>query len=235
MQSDSLYFPAVEESNKNGLLAFSRPPLKSEMLIDAFRHGIFPWPSDGMPAIPWFSPDPRAVVPLGDLPVSRRLQRTLRSERLSTGRFTISRNRDFSGVIKACASVGNRPREMWITPEMRRAYTQLHREGVAHSLEVWSEEGERSRLIGGIYGVAIGAFFGAESMFHHVRDASKVAFVHLCRHLRRQGYLLLDIQVLSPHTARLGAMEIPRNEYLARLHEALQRECRFDDCSGRDS
>ncbi len=145
--------------------------------------------------------------------VSRRLRRTCDS-----GRFTATIDRDFPGVIRGCATAGNRVGNTWLTKKMIAAYIRLHRLGHAHSVEVWHEE----KLAGGTYGVAIGGFFAAESMFHRVRDASKVALVHLVEHLKHRGYVLFDIQQLTPHTARFGAVEIPRREYLARLAEAIE-------------
>ena len=132
----------------------------------------------------------------------------------------MTRDVDFAGVIRGCAMAPGRLNQTWLTPEMIDAYIRLHELGHAHSVEVWHEH----ELAGGVYGVAIGGLFAAESKFYRVRDASKVALVHLVEHLRERGYTLLDIQQLTPHTARLGAMAIPRVEYLARLAKAI--DCR---------
>ena len=160
----------------------------------------------------WWSPDPRAIIELDGLVVSRRLKRTCRS-----GQFQVTRDGDFEGVIRGCGTAPGRVGATWITPEMIAAYTNLAGLGHAHSVEVWRQ----GRLAGGVYGVAIGGLFAAESKFYRVRDASKVALVHLVDHLRARGYVLLDIQQYTPHTARLGAIEIPRSVYLARLAEAV--------------
>jgi leucyl/phenylalanyl-tRNA--protein transferase len=184
-------------------------------LLDAYRHGIFPWYDEQTPVM-WWSPDPRAIFELDGLHVSRRLGRTIRS-----GQFAVTVNRDFAGVIRACAV---RPGQgTWITPEMIEAYERLHQLGFAHSIE--ARRGDV--LAGGVYGVAIGGFFAGESMFTRVRDGSKVALVALVERLRQRGFTLFDTQFATDHTRRLGAVEIPRDEYLARLREALAREVTF--------
>jgi leucyl/phenylalanyl-tRNA---protein transferase len=172
--------------------------------------------------IPWCSPDPRAIIPLDSFHVSRRLQRTVRS-----GRFMATSDRDFSGVIHGCARRHGLNAGTWITQRMIRAYRRLHELGFAHSVEVWLQ----GRLAGGVYGVSIGGLFAGESMFHTERDASKVALVHLLAHLRRRGYMLLDIQQWTAHTGRFGAIEISRREYLRRLAEALRRPASFGESS----
>ena len=189
--------------------------LSPRRLLEAYRRGIFPW-YDAQTPILWWSPDPRAVFELDGLHVSRRLARTVRA-----GKFEVTADRDFAGVIRGCA---DRPESgVWITPEMIEAYVRLHRLGHAHSVEVW----HGGELAGGLYGVAAGGLFAGESMFTRVRDASKVALVHLVERLRQRGYCLFDIQMLTEHTARLGAIEIPRSEYLRRLGEALGRDVTF--------
>jgi leucyl/phenylalanyl-tRNA---protein transferase len=189
--------------------------LSPTRLLDAYRHGIFPWYDDETPIL-WWSPDPRAVFELDGLHVSRRLRRTIRS-----GRFTVTVNYDFGGVIRACAV---RPEQgTWITADMIAAYERLHRLGFAHSVEAWRGD----ELAGGVYGVAIGGLFAGESMFTRVRDGSKVALVALVKRLRDRGYTLFDTQFVTDHTRRLGAVEIPRDEYLERLREALARGATF--------
>jgi leucyl/phenylalanyl-tRNA--protein transferase len=184
-------------------------------LLRAYRSGIFPWFGEEEP-ICWWSPDPRAIFELDGLHVSRRLARTLRS-----GKFRVTVNNDFAGVIRGCAV---RPGEgTWITPEMIDAYEEMHRLGHAHSVEAWSDDA----LAGGVYGVALGGLFAAESMFTRQRDASKVALVALRDRIRDRGFQLLDIQLSTPHTTRLGAVEIPREEYLRRLRKALAVKCGF--------
>jgi leucyl/phenylalanyl-tRNA--protein transferase len=184
-------------------------------LLDAYRHGIFPFFDENTPIL-WWSPDPRAVFEMDGMYVSRRLSRTVRS-----GRFDVTVNESFEQVIRGCAE---RPGEgTWITPDMIDAYTQLHELGHAHSVEVW----HGGELAGGVYGVSVGGLFAGESMFTRVRDASKVALVYLMEHLRQRGFELFDVQFLNDHTARLGAVEIPRSEYLRRLREAVESEVRF--------
>jgi leucyl/phenylalanyl-tRNA--protein transferase len=199
-------------ADSDGLLALGGR-LAPEWLLDAYRHGIFPWPqSDIDEPMLWWSPDPRAIIEFDRFHVSRRLARTCRS-----GRFAVTRDRDFAGVIHGCATAGGRAGQTWLTPRMIRAYTRLFELGHAHSVETWHE----GQLAGGVYGVAIGGLFAAESMFYRAGDASKVALVHLVQHLQARGYRLLDIQQLTPATAPFGAVEIPRREYLTRLAEAL--------------
>jgi leucyl/phenylalanyl-tRNA--protein transferase len=188
--------------------------LRPEVLLQAYCRGIFPWYDEGYPVC-WWSPDPRAVFDLDRFHVPRRLRRTVRS-----GRFTVTVNRAFGAVIRGCA---DRPEGTWITADMIAAYETLHRLGYAHSVEVWAGE----RLGGGIYGVALGGLFAGESMFTRVRDTSKVALVFLVDRLRERGFPLFDIQMLTEHTARLGAVEIPRSEYLARLRRALACKVSF--------
>jgi len=159
----------------------------------------------------WWSPDPRAVIELDQFHVARRLRRICR-----TGRFRITCNQCFTEVIRGCSVAQDRSRETWLTGEMIDAYVRLHESGVAHSVEAWHE----GHLAGGVYGVALGGMFAAESMYYAVRDASKVALVHLIAHLKTHDYRLLDIQQLTSHTKRMGASAIPRREYLERLSAA---------------
>jgi len=211
-------FPPAEFADPEGLLAVGGE-LTTEWLSDAYQHGIFPWPvNDNLLA--WWSPDPRAVIELDQLHVSRRLARTIRG-----GQFEVTCNRDFAGVIQGCATAQHRHRETWLTPEMQEAYLRLHELGVAHSVEVWFQ----GKLAGGTYGVAFGAMFAAESKFYHQRDASKVAVVHLVNHLKARGFQLLDIQQLTPHMARMGAVEIGRDEFLRRVHLAIASDVTFGD------
>ena len=184
-------------------------------LLGAYSRGFFPMAVEGR--IGWFSPERRGILPIDGLHVPRRLQRVLRQ-----GRFRGTTNRAFPAVIAACAE---RPAAAgtWLDPELIASYTALHEAGHAHSVEVWQGE----RLAGGLYGVSLrGAFFG-ESMFHTVTDASKVALCLLVERLRRRGYRLLDIQWLTAHLARFGAVEVPRRRYLALLATALAADCRF--------
>jgi leucyl/phenylalanyl-tRNA--protein transferase len=203
-----------EKADATGLVGVGLD-LSPQRLLEAYRRGIFPFYDDTTPIL-WWSPDPRAVFEMDGLHVSRRLARTVRS-----GKFAVSVNRAFADVINGCA---DRPGHgVWLTPEMIEAYTALHGLGHAHSLEVW----HAGALAGGVYGVAVGGLFAGESMFTRVRDASKVALVHLMERLRRHGYVLFDVQFLNDHTAGLGAVEIPRREYLRRLRQALKCEASF--------
>ena len=212
-------FPPPDRAEPAGLVTIGGT-LSPELLLDAYRHGIFPWPIiRGCREVQWWSPDPRAIFELDGFHVSRRLERTCRS-----GRFQITSDRDFAGVITGCATAGRRARSTWLTRDMIAAYQRLFDLGHAHSVEVWRE----GRLVGGTYGVAIGGLFAGESMFHIERDASKVALAHLVPHLRQRGYRLFDIQELSPHTASLGAIEIPRRAYLDRLADAVDCPATFD-------
>jgi leucyl/phenylalanyl-tRNA--protein transferase len=203
-----------EQADDTGLVAVGGD-LNPQRLVEAYRRGIFPWYDEGLP-ICWWSPDPRGIFELDGLHVSRRLDRTIRS-----GRFSVTVNRDFAGVIRGCA---DRPGDgTWITAEMILAYESLHRLGFAHSVEVW----KGGILAGGLYGVALGGLFAGESMFSRQRDTSKVALVFLIDRLRQRGFQLFDIQFLNNHTARLGAVEVPRREYLKRLRAALDSRVRF--------
>jgi len=180
-----------------------------ELLVHAYQQGVFPMGmEDG--SIGWFSPDPRGIIPLDTFHVPGRLQRVMRSSR-----FTTTVNRDFEGVMRACAA--DRDDGTWMTDQLLRAYVGLHTQGLAHSVEVWRD----NALVGGLYGVHLGGAFFGESMFHTETDASKVALVTLIERMRERGFTLLDIQWVTPHLERFGAMEIPRREYLIRLAEAL--------------
>jgi leucyl/phenylalanyl-tRNA--protein transferase len=181
-----------------------------ETLLRAYREGVFPWSSD--PMLTWWSPDPRAIFDLESYRPSRSLRKRIRRAGWS---FTI--DRDFEGVMRKCAEPTSSRPTTWITEEFVAAYTELHRRGAAHSVEVY----EKEELTGGLYGVSIGGFFGGESMFHRRPDASKAAVAHLVQHLRARGFVLLDAQVPNPHLATLGAVEVSRDEFLSRLRHAL--------------
>jgi leucyl/phenylalanyl-tRNA---protein transferase len=208
-------FLPPEMADDMGLVAVGGE-LSPTWLLEAYRRGIFPMYAEDEPLL-WWSPHPRAVLPLDGLYVSRRLRRTIRS-----GKFRLTVNRAFPDVIRGCA---NRPPGdgNWLTHDMIRAYETLHRLGYAHSVEAWHGD----ELGGGVYGVALGNLFAAESMFTRVRDGSKVALTYLVEHLRQRGFTLLDVQFINDHTARLGTIEIPRREYLKRLREALRGKATF--------
>ena len=185
------------------------------MLLAAYRQGFFPMAVDG--EIRWFSPRERGIIPLDGFHLPRRLRRVLRQRR-----FEVAVDRAFDRVVAACAS---RPAAdgTWIDAEIAASYAALHRAGCAHSVETWCD----GELVGGLYGVTLrGAFFG-ESMFHRTTDASKVALSFLVERLRERGYTLLDIQWVTPHLARLGAVAVHRTRYRVLLAAAMQQDCRF--------
>lgn len=190
--------------------------LNSEILLVAYANGFFPMPHPETDEICWFNPDPRAIIPLDGMHVSRSLRRSLRQRG-----FESSVNQDFRSVIEGCSQ----REETWISQEIKRAYSQLHDEGHAHSLEVW----QNGRLVGGIYGVALGGAFFAESKFHRVTDASKAALYYLTQHLKRVGFELLEVQFLIPHLASLGAIEISAQVYKGLLESALKKQTNFND------
>jgi leucyl/phenylalanyl-tRNA--protein transferase len=239
------FFPPPTCTSPDGLLCVGGE-LSPDWLIDAYRHGIFPWPVWEDEPMAWWCPDPRTVIELGGLHISHRLRRTIQS-----GKYRATCDRDFEGVIRGCATAPGRKGTTWLTPSMIAAYVAMHRLGHAHSVEVWAShpllsgegrgegamrnnphpnplpEGEGMMLVGGTYGIAIGGFFAAESKFHLARDASKVALAYLVAHLAARGYQLFDIQQWSPHTGRLGAIEIPRLDYLRRLAAAVNLPVEF--------
>ena len=208
-------FPDPRRADAAGLVA-SGGDLEPSTLVAAYRRGIFPWPAEGIDLL-WWSPDPRAVLPLDGLHVSRRLGQTLRQHR-----FRVTIDGDFAAVIAGCADRGTE--ETWITPALRAAYERLHALGWAHSVEVWSLDGA---LAGGLYGVAVGGLFAAESMFHRATDASKIALVALVQQCRAAGIELLDVQMPTAHLASLGAVTVSRASYLRRLAAAVERPVNF--------
>ena len=190
--------------------------LTPEILLRAYAEGLFPMAERrGDPTLYWVSPEKRGIIPLDVFHVPRRLARTIRSNA-----FQVTSDRCFRRVMEACAAPAPGRTESWINDEILRLYTALHASGHAHSLECW-HDGE---LVGGLYGVRLGATFFGESMFSRQRDASKVALVHLVQGLKRSGFVLLDTQFITAHLARFGAIEIPRERYLLKLHDALNRE-----------
>lgn len=206
-------FPPVETArrNPNGLLA-AGADLSTPRLLDAYARGIFPWFGDGDPVL-WWSPDPRMVLRPADLLVSRSLRRTLRA-----GRLRVTIDRSFPGVIHACAAPRRGAAGTWITEDMFDAYCRLFAEGHAHSVEAWADD----RLVGGLYGVAIGRMFFGESMFSREPDASKVALVSLVRQLERWAFPLVDCQTPTTHLASLGACEVPRAAFLRELRPLVR-------------
>jgi len=192
------------------------PQLTPQMLLAAYAQGLFPMAERrDDPTLYWVSPDMRGIIPLDAFHVPRRLARTVRSDR-----FIVTADAAFRDVMLACAAPAPGREETWINDEIMRLYCALHNSGHAHSIECW----RNGELVGGLYGVRLGAAFFGESMFSRQRDASKVALVHLVEGLRRGGFALLDTQFTTAHLARFGAIEIPRERYLLKLHDALNRE-----------
>ncbi|MBN9494486.1 leucyl/phenylalanyl-tRNA--protein transferase [bacterium] len=202
-------FPDARSAPGDGPAAMGAD-FEPSTLVAAYRAGYFPWPQPEAEYL-WYSPDPRAILPVGGLHVSRRLARTIRS-----GRFPVTVDAAFERVILACA---DRPEGTWITENIVDGYLRLHELGWAHSFETWTEDG---RLAGGLYGLRVGGLFGAESMFHHVTDASKVAMAAMMQWAESTSISLIDVQVLTPHTARMGAVEIPREDYRSMLDGATR-------------
>ncbi len=206
-------FPDPRRATPEGIVAVGARP-DPELLAEAYAAGIFPWPVEGYPLL-WFSPPERALLFFEELHVPRSLARERRRTRL-----TFSTDRAFERVIRACAGVERAHEDgTWITPDMIRGYTELHRLGRAHSVEAW----EGDSLTGGIYGVDAGGAFAGESMFYLKPNASKLALLRLVEHLSGRGLAWLDIQVMTPHMHALGAKLIPRDEFLDRLDTELSR------------
>lgn len=192
----------------------SSDTLAPDFLLAAYRMGYFPMGEESSAQIHWFRPDPRAILPLDSLHVPRRLERTIRS-----GAFHVTFDQAFDDVVLGCRE----DRPVWISEAIRSAFGSLHRLGHAHSVEVWSE----GVLAGGLYGLQIGGIFMAESMFHRTRDASKVALVKLVERLNERGFTLLEVQFVTDHLQRFGAIEIPLRRYLRLLATFADAECRF--------
>ena len=211
---NSLRFPDPRCAHADGLVAVGGD-LASARLLLGYRMGIFPWT---VSPVTWWSPDPRAIIELDGLHVSRSLGRTLRK-----AVFEVTIDCAFRQVIEGCAGPAPGRRSTWITKQFVEAYTALHRLGHAHSVECW----QGGQLAGGIYGVAVGGLFAGESMFHRVSDASKVALFHLVEHLKSRHFVLFDVQMLTPITSQLGGIEIARNDYLERLTSAVSLPCMF--------
>jgi len=193
-----------------------------DLLISAYCEGIFPM-ADDQGHILWYDPDPRAILPLNEFHVSRSLQKIIRQER-----FDVRFDSAFSSVIRSCAEPSQGRESTWIDSDIIDSYVWLHNLGAAHSVETWSD----GELVGGLYGVAINGLFAGESMFSKMRDASKVALYHLVRHLRRQEFLLLDVQFITEHLKKFGAVEISRKEYRQMLAKAITSPSKFNTFNG---
>lgn len=204
---DPSRFPAIEETDEDGIIAVGGD-LKPERLVEAYRRGIFPWYSEGLPIL-WHCPDPRFVLEASQLHVPKSLRKVM-----NRGVYEVRLDTDFEGVIDGCAKT-RRPgqRGTWITRDMRKAYVRLHNLGIAHSAETWLD----GKLVGGLYGVSLGHVFYGESMFATADDASKVAFVTLVEWMRGWGVQLIDCQQETAHLARFGAVPWPRTRFVEAL------------------
>lgn len=205
--------PRLALDEPNGLLAMGGD-LSPTRLRLAYANGIFPWYNPDE-SILWWCPNPRTVLPTDGIHISRRFKRTL-----AKADYAVTLDRDFDGVITRCAGIRKGNPGTWLGPEMRAAYGQLHREGDAHSIEVWRDQ----RLIGGLYGIALGRMFYGESMFSVERDASKIAMVWLARQLNAWGFPIIDGQVGSGHLYRMGAVDIARSAFLRTIHETRDQD-----------
>ena len=207
-------FPHPDTADSDGFLAVGGD-LSPGTLVHAYSNGIFPWT---IRPITWWSPDPRAIMPIGGVHTSHSMRKALRN-----GGFTVTADSAFRRVMEECA--GPRPGRdgVWITPQFITAYTRLFEMGYAHCVEVW----QAGRLVGGLYGVAVGGFFAGESMFSGEKNASKVALISMEQKLRAGGFILFDVQFLTPHLESMGAVEIPRVDYLRRLRDAVAQKATF--------
>jgi leucyl/phenylalanyl-tRNA--protein transferase len=214
LRRDSLEFPPLEKALRepNGLLA-AGGDLSADRLVQAYRHGCFPWFQDGQPIL-WWSPDPRTVLLPEQLHVSRSLAKVMRQQA-----YRVTFDQDFAAVIRACAAPRSYANETWITRDMQEAYLELHRRGHAHSVEVWAGD----ELVGGLYGLAMGTLFFGESMFSRADNASKVGFATLVEHLKEWGFVLIDCQMPTQHLQSFGAASIPRSEFAQYLRTCLDQ------------
>jgi leucyl/phenylalanyl-tRNA--protein transferase len=216
-------FPHPSRADAEGLLAVGGD-LAPGTLVHAYTNGIFPWTTD---PVTWWSPDPRAILPLDAVHVSRSLRRLL-GRAPGDGGFEVSFDRDFRAVMEGCAEAAPGREETWISPRFVTAYCRLHEMGFAHSVEVWAG----GQLAGGLYGVSIGGLFAGESMFSRTANASKVALVRIAERLRAGGWQLFDVQLMTAHLRSMGAVEIPRAHYLSRLAAALAAPARWVSGAG---
>ncbi len=221
--TEALEFPELDDRARElgppGLVALGGD-LSVARLYLAYRAGIFPWSVD---PITWWSPHQRGLIEFGQFHVGQTLRRVLRQQP-----FEVTADKAFRQVVENCALA--RLHGNWISPQFVEAFTAMHEAGYAHSIECWQE----GRLVGGLYGVAIGGLFAAESMFYRVSNASKVALVHLVETLKASGYVLMDIQMVTPTTEAFGAVEIKRKEYLRRLVEAVDLPVKFCFAPGKN-
>ena len=208
-------FPAVDHAlrDPDGLLAIGGD-LTIERLLDAYQRGIFPWFNEGQPIL-WWSPDPRCVLEPSEIKISRSLKKRIRKNE-----YRVTYNKAFIEVLEGCAGIRNGIEDTWITNDIKFAYVQLFEKGYAHSIECWQDD----KLVGGLYGLALGKVFFGESMFSHATDASKVALVHLAQQLQQKEFRLIDCQVHSKHLQSLGAKPIHRDMFI----QILENYCSMD-------
>lgn len=209
-------FPPVDQADEDGLLAVGGD-LEVESLLLAYRSGVFPWPISDEHLLTWFAPSQRAIVWLKDFHISQSLKKFLKKTT-----YEIQIDTNFSGVIQGCADIQRRKKEKstWITDRMIEAYTRLHQAGYCHSIECYDD----GQLVGGLYGVSLGAMFAGESMFHLAENASKVCVCHLVERMRKHGAFWFDCQQMTPLFKTFGAVEIERSKYMKLLEEALLRD-----------
>jgi leucyl/phenylalanyl-tRNA--protein transferase len=215
-RAENIPFPDVKRATPEGLVAVGGN-LSPKRLLSAYRQGIFPWYSENQPIL-WWSLDPRGIIPLDDFHVGATLIKVLKRKI-----FEIKINTAFEDVMRACAVRSDGSESGWITEEMILAYTELYRLGNAHSIESW----RNGKLVGGVYGIAIGGLFAAESMFYLESNASKIALTALVERMKETGFTLFDCQMVTNVTKRMGAIEISREEYLKQLNKALLQNCKF--------
>jgi leucyl/phenylalanyl-tRNA--protein transferase len=215
-------FPPVDSANEHGLVAIGGD-LHPDSLLLAYYRGIYPWPIDPEYPMAWFSPDPRGVIPTNDYHIPRKLKKELKK-----GNFSITFNQNFEEVIKECAKVSRKGESgTWITDEVIEGYTNFHKQGHAYSIDVWNEN---KQLVGGLYGVNIGRYFTGESMFFKETNASKAALIIILENLKRNNIPFLDSQMVTNVTATMGAIEIPREDFI-KVIEILAREEKPDNSS----
>ena len=219
LETPETQFPSPDSASEEGLVAVGGE-ITTVRVLSAYRQGIFPWYSEDQPVL-WWSPEPRAILYPADIKISRSLKKTLRKKL-----FHVTADQAFSEVIKGCAGPRIQSPEggTWITEEMMSTYTRLHQMGYGHSIEVWHDE----KLVGGLYGLALGSAFFGESMYSHAPDASKIALVHLAQIATSHGINFIDCQLPTEHLSRMGAIDISRKAYLAILENALKENDRTE-------
>lgn len=206
--------------------------LTPDILLAAYSQGLFPMAQGAdNPDVHWFCPEMRGQLSIPAMHIPRRLRKTVRQMKIVGKPYEIRINTDFEGVMKACAVVTDNRSETWINAEILTAYCALHAKGYAHSVECWQED----KMVGGLYGIALGGAFFGESMFSTARDASKVALVHLVARLSQAGYKILDTQFTNDHLEQFGVYEVPHQDYMEKLEPVLSRACRFDSMDMKES